>query len=101
LHEGFRRGAVDRLEQRNTVEGKHCLRSYIDSSGAVVAQMYVFLSNTSKPAYECEREFKIDKALIDATSTIYVASQEQMDEWDNAGLDIGLELIKIDPRYSL
>jgi len=46
--------------------------------------MTVYQSNTNRPSYECVREFFIDEETYVKCSHIYIMTDEDWEEWDNA-----------------
>ena len=95
--EGMRRGDVGPFTQNNRPDGADEYREYFDEDNDLVACMKVIECNTDKPGQECDREFMIQLPIIEATSYIYIPTGEEIDEWDEQGLDVGEEIAKREP----
>jgi len=100
LMEGMRRRDVGPFVQKNLVRGSDRFRRYYDGR-KVVASMRVIDALGPKPGHENERVFKIDSELIEATAYIFIPTQEQLDEWDDAynDMDSIVEMGKVDPGW--
>jgi len=86
--EGIRRREIGPYVQTNEVD-------------TLVASMKVVDALGPKPGHENKRVFMVDKALVEATAYIFIPTQEQLDEWDDAynDMDSIVEMAKVDPGW--
>jgi len=81
--EGCFRGYVGPFKQNNRVEPPDEIREYVDDDGNIVMRMRCIGSMSDTPGYEVERVFEVAQFIVDASCDVYVATQEDWDEWDN------------------
>jgi len=80
--EGLVRQRVGPFRQENRVEEPDEIREYFDGK-KVVMRMRCVNSMSDTPGYEVKRVFEIDKNIIDKTKDIYIATEEDWEEFDN------------------
>lgn len=73
------------------VDGENLIREY-EFNGQIIARMTVLKGNTDMPGQDCERIFESLQQYLDATSWIYVPSDEDIESWNDAGLDIAEQI---------
>ena len=93
--EGLARGVIGPFGWKNVPLNGDSLRCYLDGE-TVVAEMRIADCNTDKPSYECNRTYKADQALLDATAFIYIPTDEDYQIWDDLDLNYADEIAKIE-----
>jgi len=81
--EGIRRGNIEILKQTNEFILSMSVQGY--RSGNEVQMCMITESNNSKT-------FLLTQAIIDATSHIYIPTEDDLEEWEELGLDITQEI---------
>jgi len=89
--EGLRRGDVGPYTQTQRTSGTDRYREYRDGS-ALKAWLCVEGGSTGNDAGALPYVFDINLSDLSTTSYIYVPSNQDLDDWEEAGLDIEAEI---------